>query len=78
MGEPENPNFYDFGISERVPETQDQLLLSLETPESSKESKNKPKIIFREDYFGKSHKYGNPTFREILDKTDTNKYRQSV
>ena len=32
MGEPQTPHFYDFGISGRVPEPQNQLFLSLETP----------------------------------------------
>ena len=31
-GESQTPNFYDFGISGRVPETQNQYNLSLETP----------------------------------------------
>ena len=32
MGEPENPYFYDFWIFGRVPGSQNQLCLSLETP----------------------------------------------
>ena len=32
MGEPKNPHFYDFGISEPVTEPKNQLFLSLETP----------------------------------------------
>ena len=32
MGEPENPHFYDFGISEPATKPQHQLFLSLETP----------------------------------------------
>ena len=32
MGEPETPHFYDFGISGRVPGSQNQLFLFLETP----------------------------------------------
>ena len=32
MGEPENPHFHDFGILGRVPEPQNQLYLTLETP----------------------------------------------
>ena len=32
MGEPQTPHFYDLGTFERVPEPQNQLFLSLETP----------------------------------------------
>ena len=32
MGEPKTPHFYNFGISERVPGSQNQYYLSLETP----------------------------------------------
>ena len=32
MGEPETPHFYDVGIFGRVPEPQNQLSLSFETP----------------------------------------------
>ena len=32
MGEPKNPNFYDFGAFERVPEPQNQYYLCFETP----------------------------------------------
>ena len=42
MGETETSHFYDFGISGRVPEPQNQYYLSLETPSHSKESKKKP------------------------------------
>ena len=36
MGEPKNPNFCDFGISGRVPGSQNQVGLLLETPECLK------------------------------------------
>ena len=39
MGEPKTPHFYDFGISGRVPEPQNQLFLSLETPGHLKKSR---------------------------------------
>ena len=32
MGEPQTPNFYDFGTFGRVPEPRNQYYLSLETP----------------------------------------------
>ena len=32
MGEPENHHFYDFGVLGRVPEPQNHLVLSFETP----------------------------------------------
>ena len=43
MGEPPNPHFYDFGVFERFPEPQNQLFLSLETPEHLEKQKKSPK-----------------------------------
>ena len=45
MGEPENPHFYDLGTFGSVPERQNQLYLSLETPGQLKQIKNIPGII---------------------------------
>ena len=42
MGEPKNHRFYDFGIFGRVPEPQNQLCLSLETPGYLKSFKKNP------------------------------------
>ena len=42
MGEPQT-SFYDFGISGRVPEPQNQYYLSLETSEYFNKSKQNPK-----------------------------------
>ena len=44
MGEPKNLHFYDFGISGRVPEPQNQYDFSLETPGYLTKSKNKHQI----------------------------------
>ena len=43
MGEPETSHFYDFGISGRVPEPQNQYYSFCETPGYLKESKKNPK-----------------------------------
>ncbi len=51
----ENNNFHDLGIFERVPSSQDQLFLSLETPGYLKYSKSKPKSCL-EALFYKSQK----------------------
>ena len=41
MGESKNPHFYDFGTFGRVPETQNQLCLSLATPGPLKNNQDK-------------------------------------
>ena len=42
MGEPKNSHSYDFGISGRDPEPQNQLCLSLETPGYLKQVQENP------------------------------------
>ena len=52
MGETETLNFHDFGISGRVPDSQNQSYdLSLETPGYPKQSKKQSQLIF-EKYVG--------------------------
>ena len=46
MGEPKNPNFYDFGIFGRVPEPQNQYDLSLEIPRTSQIIQGKSRVVF--------------------------------
>ena len=40
MGEPRTPHFYDFGILEPVTKPQNQLILSLETPDQLTKREN--------------------------------------
>ena len=42
MGEPQTSHFYDFRVFGRVPEPQNQLFLSLETPAYLKQSRKNP------------------------------------
>ena len=42
MGEPETPHLYDFWTLGRVPGSENQLFLSLETPRYQKASKKTP------------------------------------
>ena len=53
MGEPESPSFYDFRIFGRVPGSQNQYHLSLETPGYQKQIKGNPCNIFQHSIFGK-------------------------
>ena len=50
MGETATSNFYDFGISGRVPEPQNQLFLSLDTQRYLEKSR-KSIINFNKYYF---------------------------
>ena len=54
MGESQTQYFYDFGILGRVPEPQNQLLLSLETPKIKQNPGH-----FKQYYFYKSQNFGN-------------------
>ena len=47
MGEPSHPHFYDLGIFERVPGSQNQLVLSLETPGDLTKSRQFPGTILK-------------------------------
>ena len=60
MGEPETHHFYDFGISGRVPGSQNQLFLFVETPGHLKEG-SIPGTYFAKYYLYKSQNLGNPT-----------------
>ena len=51
MGEPRNSDFYDFWISGRVPEPQNQLFLSLETPGYLKKTQENLWDLFKKYYF---------------------------
>ena len=62
MGETKTPNFYDFGIFERVPKPQNQLFLSLETPGHLKNQENSLEHFFKILFvciskFGKIHNF---------------------
>ena len=46
MGEAQTPHFHDFWISERVPNSQNHLFSSLETPGHLKQIKKHPKSLF--------------------------------
>ena len=50
MGEPQTPNFYDFGTCERVPGSPNQFFLSLEAP----------------GYLTKSIKFPGTSFKNII------------
>ena len=79
MGEPQTPHFHDFRISGRVPGSQNQLFISLETPGYLKQIKKIPgifsKILFSKsqmcghlslfDDFGKGGQRNIPKFRLI-------------
>ena len=62
MVETETPHFYDFGTFERVPGTQHQLFLSLETPGYLKQIKNPPGDFNKYYLYYKSPNLGNPGF----------------
>ena len=70
MGEPKNPTFYDFGISGRVPGSQNQLFLSLETPGYLNKIKKNP-IRFLEILIYKSQSSDNSNF-SIFERAPTN------
>ena len=59
MGETKNPNFFDFGIYGSVPEPQNQLFLTLETPGHLDKSRKNLEHA-QAYYFYKSQKIGNP------------------
>ena len=65
MGEPQTPHFYDFGILGRVPEPQNQLFLSLETPGHLKQIKKIPLNNLKTYYCYKTQNSGNRTFWEF-------------
>ncbi len=77
MGEPKNPHFYDAGISGRVPEPQNQLLLSLETPGYLNKIKKYLCNSFKTYDVYESHNSGDP-FLLIVEKTGTDKSCRSV
>ena len=68
MREPQTPHFYDFGISGRVPEPQNQYYLSLETPGYLNEIKKEPWGIFQKILFWYIIFFGN-SFLSIFEKT---------
>ena len=77
MGGTETPHLYDFGIFGRVPEPQNQLYLSLETPGHLNQIKKTPgtflgSIIVIHRKKPKMH------YLAILKKTAAGKYRRSV
>ena len=51
MGEPNNPQFYDFGIFGRVPEPQNQYYLPFETAGYLKEIMKTSKPLFENIMF---------------------------
>ena len=51
MGESQTPHFYDFGISGRVPQPQNQYYLSFETPGYLTEFKKNPTHCFENIMF---------------------------
>ena len=77
MGEPTNPNFYDFGIFGRVQTpSQNQLFLSLETPGYLKKSRKSleyfPNIVFINLKSVETH------FLSIFEKAGTEQWWRSV
>ena len=51
MVEPQPPDLYDFGIFGRVPGSQNQLLLSLETPGHLNKSMERLELVFLNTIF---------------------------
>ena len=64
MGEPKNPDFYDFEIFGRVPEPQNQYYLSSETPGSSTRFKKKPDA-FLQTHYVREYNFANSNFQRI-------------
>ena len=70
MGKTENPHLHDFGTFGRVPESQNQLFVLLETPEHSKQNKKNAQICMFLFYFYEPQGSRNP-FSSMLEKTST-------
>ena len=62
LGEATTPHFYDFGIFGGAPEPQNQLFVSLETPDYLKRTKKIPWNMSKSYYFHKSHFLESPDF----------------
>ena len=78
MGGAETRNFYYFGILERVPGSQNQLCLSLETPGYLKTIKNQTLGHLFKILFLLIPNLGKPLVLTIWEKTGTEQSRRSV
>ena len=65
MGEPKNPHFYDFGIFERVPGSQNQLSLSLEPRRNFKQIKKAPGAVSKDITFINIKNVGHQVFVDL-------------
>ena len=77
MGEPETPHFYDFGVFERVPEPQNHVFLSLETPGYLTKIKKHPWNIVKHIFFI-NPKCWESRILTFFEKARTNKHNKNV